>query len=135
MAFKFEKLEVWQRALDYSDQAEALASSLPNQERYNLSDQLRRAATSIALNIAEGAVGQTDAEQSRFLGYAQRSLVETVACLHLIHRRGYVPPEALREAYAEAETLFRQLAAFRRSLGRASGVGEATTDYDASVPF
>ncbi|MEM6326683.1 MAG: four helix bundle protein [Bacteroidota bacterium] len=135
MAFKFEKLEVWQRALDYSDAAEAIARELPPAERFNLSDQIRRAATSVALNIAEGAVGQSDAEQSRFLGYAQRSLVETVACLHLIQRRGYVEPEQLRAASREAETLFRQLAVFQRSLGGRMGVREDAADYKLPLPF
>ena len=135
MAFKFEKLDVWERALNYADRAEALTSERPSKERFNLADQLRRAATSIALNIAEGSIGQSDAEQSPFLGYAQRSLVETVACLHLIHRRRYVDASVLREAYVEAETLFRQLPAFRRSLGGTGSVREDAADYELPPPF
>ena len=134
MAFKFEKLEVWQRALDYHDTIDSLLRALPAHERFNLADQLRRAGTSIALNIAEGSTGQTDAEQARFLSYAQRSLVETAACLHLIRRRDYVDLTDLRAAYREAETLFRQLAAFRRSLG-SSAVREDAATYDAPPPF
>ena len=134
MAFKFEKLEVWQGALDYTDAIEAIARALPAHERFNLADQIRRAATSVALNIAEGSTGQTDSEQSRFLGYAQRSLIETVACLHLIRRRGYLSdPQPLRDAYREAEVLLRQLSAFRRSLG--SAVREDADDYDSGPPF
>ena len=134
MAFKFEKLDVWQDALSYTDCAEAIAMALPKYERFNLSDQLRRAATSVALNIAEGSTGQSDAEQARFLGYAQRSLIETVACLHLIQRRGYLPdPEPLRDAYRQAEVLLRQLSAFRRSLGVA--VREEAVAYDLPPPF
>ncbi len=134
MAFKFEKLEVWQKALDYTDGIEAIARALPPQERFNLADQIRRAATSVALNIAEGSTGQTDAEQARFLGYAQRSLVETVACLHLIQRRAYLDdPEPLRHAYRQAEVLLRQLVAFRRSLGAA--VHEDVVSYDLPPPF
>ena len=53
--YKFEKLEVWQLALDYVDQVYALTEALPDKERYNLTSQARRAATSIALNIAEGS--------------------------------------------------------------------------------
>lgn len=135
MAFKFEGLEVWQRALDYADRAESITRALPSVERFNLADQLRRAATSVALNIAEGSTGQSDADQSRFLGYAQRSLVETVACLHLIRRRGYVGTQQLREAYRDAETLFRQLAAFRRTLTGGRTVGEEAIDYELPPPF
>ena len=134
MAFKFERLDVWQRALEYSDTTAAIVADLPPHERFNLADQLRRASTSVALNIAEGSTGQSDAEQARFLGYAQRSLVETVACLHLIRRRAYLADgEALRAAYRQAETLFRQLAAFRRSLS--GGVREAPATYDAPPPL
>ena len=134
MAYKFEKLDVWQRALDYGDAVEAIARALPKHERFNLADQIRRAATSIALNIAEGSTGQSDAEQNRFLGYAQRSLVETVACIHLIQRRGYLAdPEPLRDAYRQSERLFRQLTAFRRMLG--STVREDPADYDLPPPF
>ncbi|HLT47093.1 MAG TPA: four helix bundle protein [Rubricoccaceae bacterium] len=137
MAFKFEKLDVWQRAMDYTDVIDGITQRLPTTERYNLVDQMNRAVTSIALNIAEGAIGQSDAEQSRFLGYAQRSLVETVACLHLVHRRRHLADHApLREAYVQAERLFRQLVAFRASLGAApTGVYEEVVDYDLPPPF
>ena len=134
MAFKFEKLEVWERALELGDTVESIAAALPTCERFNLADQMRRAATSIALNIAEGSIGQSDAEPARFLGYAQRSLVEVVACLHLVRRREYLDgPEPLRDAYRQSETLFRQLAAFRRSLGAA--VREEPASYELDVPF
>ena len=89
MAYKFEKLEVWQLALEYIDMIYKVAELLPKNEEYNLRSQIIRAATSIALNIAEGSTGQSDAEQNRFLGMALRSLIETVACLHLIKRRNY----------------------------------------------
>jgi hypothetical protein len=55
MAFKFERLEVWGLALDYVDLTYELASKLPRDEEYNLKSQIRRAATSITLNIAEGS--------------------------------------------------------------------------------
>ena len=66
MPYKFERLEVWQLALEYIDRMYDLADRLPSSEEYNLKSQLRRAATSIALNIAEGSTGQSDAEQARF---------------------------------------------------------------------
>jgi len=62
MSFKFEKLEVWQMAMDYLDVVYEVAYLLPKDERFNLNDQMRRAATSVQLNIAEGSTGQTDDE-------------------------------------------------------------------------
>ncbi len=138
MAFRFEKLGVWQLALAYTDAAYSIAEQLPRSERSGLSDQLTRAANSIALNIAEGSTGQSDVEQNRFLGYAQRSLVETVACLHLIKRRDYLAgPTPLRETYRAAEELFAKLHVFRRSLkpADASRVREDEATYDPDPPF
>jgi four helix bundle protein len=84
MPYKFEQLDVWKLALDYIDLIYKLAEKLPRGEEYNLKSQITRAATSIALNIAEGSQGQSDAEQARFLGMAIRSLIETVACQRII---------------------------------------------------
>ena len=107
MTYKFEKLEVWQLALEYNNLVYGLAGQLPRAEEYNLKSQITRAATSIALNIAEGSTGQSDAEQARFLNMASRSLLETVACQHLIHQRGYLAdPTPLREAYQFSRKLF-----------------------------
>ena len=71
---------------------------------------MTRAANSIALNVAEGSTGLSDPEQDRFLRIAIRSLLETVACLHLINRRDYLDDTGpLREAYRDSETLFAKL--------------------------
>ena len=90
MPYKFEQLDVWKLALDYIDLIYKVVENLPRSEEYNLKSQIVRAATSIALNIAEGSQGQSDAEQARFLGMSIRSLVETVACQEIIRRRGYL---------------------------------------------
>ena len=136
MAYKFERLDVWERALDYVDHIHEIADRLPKHERYNLSDQMTRAANSIALNIAEGSTGQSDAEQDRFLRIAIRSLLETVASLHLVKRREYLDElDPLREAYRESETLFAKLQAFRASLDSDSTVQDPPTEYSEEPPF
>jgi four helix bundle protein len=117
MSYKFEKLEVWELSLEYIDQIYSLAELLPKGEDFNLKSQIIRAATSISLNIAEGSTGQTNAEQSRFLGLAIRSLIETVACQHIIRRRGYLQNEnLLNKVYEDSQLLARKLQAFRNSL-------------------
>jgi four helix bundle protein len=134
---KFEKLEVWQLSIEYVDTCYAIAEQLPQHERYNLASQLRRAAVSVSLNIAEGSTSQTDPEQARFLRLAIRSLIETVACQHLIHRRGYLNETApLREAYQESEKLVAKLQALRRAVGDSSVREEAPEyDVDLDTPF
>ena len=57
MPHKFEQLDVWKLALDYIDLIHKIAENLPRSEEYNLKSQIVRAATSIALNIAEGSQG------------------------------------------------------------------------------
>jgi four helix bundle protein len=117
MPFKFEKLKVWQLALDYIDLIYEIAEQLPRSEEYNLKSQITRAATSVALNIAEGSTGQTDAEQARFLGLAIRSLLETVACQHIISRREFLQDvNSLRQAYRQAETLAAKLHTMRKTI-------------------
>lgn len=83
MGFKFEDLRVWQMASDISAEIDELTFSFPKREEYVLSPQIRRAADSIALNIAEGSTGQSNAEFKRFLGISLRSAIEVIACLHL----------------------------------------------------
>jgi four helix bundle protein len=133
MPFKFEKLEVWQLALDYVDLMYQIAEKLPKNEDFNLKSQLTRAATSISLNIAEGSTGQSDAEQSRFLGMAIRSLIETVACQRLILRRKFlsIDNQLTEKADSSAQTLARKLHSFRRSLRSSDSqkIGEHQAQY------
>lgn len=135
MGFKFEKLEVWQTSLDYADLVYGLADKLPESERFNLRSQIIRAATSVSLNIAEGSTSQSDAEQDRFLRYAIRSLIETVGCQHLIHRRDYLQgSDLLARSYRMARTLFKRLQAMRRSLRHGNTAQESTIEYEAREP-
>jgi four helix bundle protein len=134
MPFKFEKLEVWQLALDYIDVTYELATLLPKSEEYNLKTQISRAATSVALNIAEGSTSQTDAEQARFLGLAIRSLIETVACLHIIRRRMLVQDQAtIDQLYRAAEILVAKLHTFRKTVApEQKWLREDMSAYDES---
>ena len=87
MGFKFENLVIWQRAMDYGEVINHLAEKFPKKEIYNLSSQILRAVDSVALNISEGSIGQSNPEFRKFVGYSIRSLAEVVTCLHKAHRR------------------------------------------------
>lgn len=131
MPFKFEQLEVWRLALEYIDLIDQIAAQLPKSEEYNLESQVTRAATSVALNIAEGSTGQTDAEQARFLGLAIRSVLESVACQHILSRRKLIQDKtALRAAYQHAELLVAKLHTMRKTL-----VPEQTWLREAQVTY
>jgi four helix bundle protein len=134
MTYKFEQLEVWQLAVEYIDLIYKIAEGLPRSEEYNLKSQITRAATSISLNIAEGSTGQTNAEQARFLGMAIRSLIETVACLHLIRHRGYLADDSYpTQAYEQSQIPARKLQMFRKSLGDHQ-IREEEADYLIDTP-
>jgi four helix bundle protein len=135
MPYKFEQLEVWQLSMDYMDAIYTLAEKLPRSEEYNLKSQIVRAATSISLNIAEGSTGQTNPEQARFLSMAIRSLVETVACQHLIRRRKYLSDTTLLDQlYEKSQTLARKLQSFRKSLLSSSQkIGEDPVLYITDI--
>ena len=121
MAYKFEQLDVWQMALEYVDLIYDVSEKFPRSEEYNLKSQIRRAATSIALNVAEGSTGQSDAEQARFLGMSIRSLIETIACIHIVRRRNYFEDQTpLNKAYGMSQPLARKLQSFRKSLSPSS---------------
>ena len=102
--------------MEYIDMIYSIAERLPHSEEFNLKSQIIRSATSIALNIAEGSTSQSDTEFRRFVGISIRSLIETIACLHLIERRSYIDPEKLKETCNFGEQLFAKLQALRRSL-------------------
>ena len=118
MGYKFEKLEIYQLALDHLDMIYDLAGRLPRSEEHNLKSQMIRAATSIVLNIAEGSTSQSDAEQSRFLGMALRSLVETIACQQIVSRRGYFENMGLERIEAGSQTLFFKIQAMRKAIAQ-----------------
>jgi four helix bundle protein len=122
MEFKFERLEVWQLALEYLDLVCDIAGQLPKSEDYNLKAQIIRAATSISLNGAEGSTSQSDAKQGRFLGIAIRSAIETIAGLRLIERRKSVTGTLMTDTCICGEKLFAKLQAFRQSLEGPSDV-------------
>jgi len=83
MPFKFEKLIVWQKALDLTAIVHEATFNFPKEELYILTSQIKRAADSVALNIAEGSTGQSNAEFNKFLGYALRSDIEVVGCIYI----------------------------------------------------
>jgi len=113
MGFKFENLIIWQQAMDYGEVINTLSDKFPKKEVYNLSSQMLRAVDSIALNISEGAIGQSDPEFRKFIGYSIRSLAEVVTCLYKARRRGYISEDEFREQYNYAFNLMNMMVKFK----------------------
>jgi four helix bundle protein len=113
MQFKFEKLIIWQKAMDYGESIFRLSYKFPEEEMYNLSSQIRRAVDPVALNISEGSIGQSNPGFKKFTGFAIRSLAEVVTCLHKASRRNYVSEEEFREHCNCAFDLMNMMAGFK----------------------
>ncbi len=116
MNFKFEKLIIWQKAMDYGEEICLLTKKFPKDELYNLTSQTIRAVDSIALNIAEGSIGQSDREQKKFIGYAIRSLAEVITCLHKALRREYILQQEFDKHYAEGFSLMNMMNSFKNKI-------------------
>ncbi len=116
VSFKFEQLLVWQKAIDLSDQVNRVAQKFPKEEIYILTSQIKRAADSVSLNIAEGSTGQTTPEFKRFLSIALRSNIEVVGCLYLAKRRGIISDNDFDEIYILCLEILRMINSLKRSL-------------------
>lgn len=92
MGFRHRQLAVYTRAIEWAVRAYQLTERLPFRWR-SLTDQIRRAAPSIALNIAEGVSESSPREQSRFLRIARRSAAECDAAFHILQLAGVITAE------------------------------------------
>ena len=113
--FNFEDLKVYQKALDFVDVVYRVSSNFPKEETYRLSSQFIRAATSIALNIAEGSE-DTNQQFNRFLKIASGSIKECVVCISIAKKQSYideVTQETLRE---DLEELSKMIAGLQKYL-------------------
>jgi four helix bundle protein len=88
-----KKLDVWKVSMDLVAEVYKATETFPKEERYNLTDQIRRAAISIPSNIAEGAARQTRREFINYLHMAQGSLSELDTQLELANGLGYLVGE------------------------------------------
>lgn len=116
MSFQFENLTIWQKSLDLSIKVSELVKSFPKEELYVLSSQMKRAADSVVLNIAEGSTGQSKKEFNRFLGISLRSVIEVVSCLYLAKSRQLINDEQFKVHYDESLVITKMIQSFRKTL-------------------
>lgn len=116
MSYKFESLNIWDKALDLSVEIDNIANFFPKWEMFNLCSQIRRASDSVVLNIAEGYTGQTNPEFKRFLNYSIRSGIEVVSCLFIAKRKDYIQQDMFTKYYSEYEVLIKMITSFRDKL-------------------
>lgn len=114
--FKFEKLIIWQKAMDFGEEIDQISEGCPAKRKFNLSLQIRRASDSLALNISKGSVGQSNLEHCKFVGELIRSLAEVVTCSFKAKRRSYITIERFDSFYLQFHLLMNMTTAFRKNL-------------------
>ena len=114
--FSFEKLDVWNAAIEYAGEVYRTTKLFPNDERFGLTSQLRRSAVSVSANIAEGSGRTSKKDFSRFIEIAFGSLMESLSHLTVAKRQGYVETHNYQLLYDHAERVDRMLSGLRRSL-------------------
>ncbi len=117
MPFRFEGLEIWHRAREFSAKIHEITARFPRHEMYALADQMNRASDAVSLLIAEGAGLQTDALFSHRLGLAVGEVFEVVSGSFLALDRKYITPEQQAAIYEWGDALARKINAFRATLG------------------
>jgi len=116
--YKFEKLRVWKKAMDFCENIYRSSSSFPKEEMFGLTSQIRRSAASIPINIAEGSASDTDKEFRRFLRIALKSQFEVVTILELSHRLGYIENDTYKELREECDNIGKSLHSLIKTLHR-----------------
>ena len=114
--FNFEKLDVWQQAVAFADQVYSITRAFPAEERFGLTNQMRRAVVSIASNIAEGSSRMSRTDFARFVEIATGSAFEVVAQASIALRQGFLSPDQYGQIYQASETIGKMLSGLRRSL-------------------
>ena len=117
--FNFEKLDVWQEAIQFADLVYQLRGDFPSEERFGLTNQMRRAAVSISSNLAEGSSRVSRTDFSRFVEIATGSLFEIVSQSTIALRRKMITQNDYNRIYAASEKQSKMLSGLRRSLSEA----------------
>ena len=113
--FNFEKLDVWRKSVAFAELVYRHSKGFPADERFGLTNQVRRAAVSISSNIAEGSA-RPPADYARFLGIASGSLYEVVTQATIARNEGFLAENDFELIYRDAEEISRMLSGLRKSL-------------------
>jgi four helix bundle protein len=113
----YRELRVWQVAMDLVVESYRLADLLPDRERFGLVAQIRRAATSVPANIAEGYGRMRRGEYLNHLSIARGSLKELETHVAIAERLGYIHVSELAQFAELCDFVSRMLTRMRRSLG------------------
>ena len=113
---QFEKLKIWQKAMDVAVHVYEISSLLPNDEKFNLIHQIKKCAVSIPSNIAEGSGTNSDKEFMHFLGIANGSTFELITQLILAKRLNLVNEDLIQPTINQLVEVLNMNFSFQRAL-------------------
>lgn len=119
LKFGFEDLDVWRKSVDFADTVLSITEELSSRKKhYRLLEQLEAAATSVALNIAEGKGRYSQKEFRQFLYIARGSMYEAVTLLQIFQRRGWISREHYLALQGQAKEIINMMMGLAKSLTR-----------------
>ena len=116
MKFRFQDLQIWQFAIEISDELLDIADSLEEKRLYRFAEQLRGATMSISNNIAEGSGSTSSKDFGNFLNIARRSTFEDANILIIHNRRKIVTEERLNQLLEKLDKECRMITNFKKTL-------------------
>ena len=115
--FNFERPDTWNEAIAFADIVYQLTRGFPAEERFGLTNQMRRAAVSISSNLAEGCSRSSRLDYARFVEIATGSVFEVVSQATIGRNQGFLDQSGYQRVYDAAEKQSRMLSGLRKSLG------------------
>ena len=116
-----EKLDVWKKSIDFVVALYQATNTFPNDEKFGLTSQLRRAAVSIPANIAEGAGRRTAKEFAYFLSNSQGSASEVETELLIAHKLHYLSPATFGALMSTLDEIGRMLTGLAHAVQKKAG--------------
>ena len=116
MIVNFKNLEIWKRSMKFVKKLYILTENFPNDERFGLVSQLRRAGVSVPANISEGCGRKTKKDFSRFLDIATGSICELETLVYLSYNLDYISEKDENTLISEITDIRRMIIGFQKSL-------------------
>lgn len=114
--FRFEKLDVWQKAVEYAGRVYEVTREIPDDERFGLISRMRGASVSVSSNLAEGSGRNSDRDFARFVKIADGSLMETISQAQITKIQNFIRDGNFDELYQRADQLARMPSGLRSIL-------------------
>ena len=112
--YSFEKLQVWQEAIELATEIYKLTDEFPDEEKYTLVSQMRRCSVSISSNIAEGTVRDTPKDKSKYMTIAYGSTLELLSQIVISKKLKYINDEKYSRIRKRVESITNKINSLKK---------------------